>query len=236
MWKRRNSDSDEHEDDTPLHNRQPFGTGLKRKKVEFVRAQEPTSDELQPGPAARDGVQVADLYASIVISKPKGPITTTESTTRGQNGDLDEPNPSDVCAECGLAITTSIREHNASIAHQVNLNHSHPPSHLDRSRMGLRALSAQGWDPDARIGLGLDGEGMRFPIKVALKKDNLGVGAKLPEGSALEALKKVKQQLSSKEVKLKEVADRAKAEKMRGEMYGSVDLDRYLRKGGKEWE
>jgi hypothetical protein len=32
--------SDSEEDDIPLHHKKPFGAGLKRKKIEFVRAQD----------------------------------------------------------------------------------------------------------------------------------------------------------------------------------------------------
>ncbi len=248
------SDHDE-QDEIPLHHKRPFGAGLKRTKVEFVRAQDP-DDYISTIPSTRPTSSVVgDLYASIVLggssttkSKDKTgtapendgtePATDSEAAAGGQL-----PQSPAVCPVCALAITTTtVEAHEASLAHQVSLAHSHPPSALDRSRMGLRALAAQGWDPDARVGLGrAGGEGTRYPIRATPKANVLGVGATVPEKTAAqaqaeEAAKEARRQLTAKERKARAVGERRRAARFQEEIYGRQDLDRYLKGDGKEWE
>lgn len=227
--------SDDSDDDIPLHHKRPFGTGLKRKRVEFVRATDPDGT-ITAVEKARKAALVGDLYASIVLAKPletgaansattNQPSKPTEPTQLDEKSDAQPP----VCPVCALPITSSLAQHEASLAHQVSLQHSHPPSALDRSRMGLRALAAKGWDLDARQGLGRDGEGMRFPIKVVAKEDTLGIGATLPERRVE---KEKPRMLNPKEQKIQAEKDRIKGERLQAEIFGRVDVERYLRGNG----
>jgi hypothetical protein len=207
------------EDEIPLHRKRPFGSGLKRQRVEFVRAQDADVSSL-PG-TGPSGPEVADVYASIVMSKPKATIT-----------DPKEPQEtvtkvSKICAVCALTYTTSLEKHEATLAHQVSLSHSHPPSALDRSRMGLRTLATAGWDPDARVGLGREGDGMRFPIKVTAKEDTLGIGATPAE--PLPPKPEKPRALKARERKALEMKEKQKGEGLQREIFGSVDVERYLR-------
>lgn len=238
---RYSEDSDQEEqDDVPLHHKRAFGSGLKRKKVEFVRAQDP-DDYISTLPSTKPtNSLVGDLYASIVM----GNDSTPEAGKGEPKAEKDEPplvKAPEMCPVCELPITTTMEAHEASLAHQVSVEHSHPPSALDRSRMGLRALASQGWDPDARVGLGREGEGTRYPIKVAPKEDLLGIGATVPEkteeqkkaeAEAMEA----KRQLTAKERKARSAKERQKAAQLQAEIYGRQDFDRYLKGDGKEWE
>ena len=245
-------DQDISDDDVPLHRKQPFGAGLKRQKVEFVRAQDAdVSSATASAAVAREkaaAAAIGDLYASVVLqTKTKGQAEDSDSDGPASAPEL---SPKDdgalrptVCDICSLPITSSISEHNASLAHQVSIQHSHPPSHLDRSRMGLRTLASQGWDPDARTGLGREGLGMRFPIKVASKDDTLGIGAVIPpvEGKGEKAgkqgeegkekEKEKKKSLSAKEMKALRKQEKERAERLQNEIYGRVDVERYLRGG-----
>ena len=233
------------DEEVPLQHRRPFGSGLKRKRVEFVKAQ--GSDgipALDAGPKS-NGASIGEIYASIVWTQDVAPSTRTldaGSEIASDDGPdrhlhvgpaASGPNyPPVPCAVCSLPIVTSVEAHNASLAHQVSLAHSHPPSHLDRSRMGLRALSTQGWDPDARVGLGREGEGMRFPIKVTAKSDTLGIGAILPDKKPEIPKDTV---LSAGEVKRRAMEERKKGERLQRDIFGSVDTDKYLTRR-KEWE
>lgn len=237
------SASDEYEDefdDVPLHRKQAFGAGLKRKRVQFVRAQESdmTSAVVAENKAA--ATAVGDLYASIVLGAKKASSSDKGGTTPTGTGAAADEKPTaeghKVCDVCSLPIVSSLAAHNASLAHQVSIQHSHPPSHLDRSRMGLRTLNSQGWDPDARIGLGREGDGMRFPIKVAAKEDTLGIGAVLPTAASKRAEEKAakkeeKKSLSAREMKVLRKREKEKAERLQQEIYGRVDVERYLRGG-----
>ncbi|KAK0391473.1 hypothetical protein NLU13_0974 [Sarocladium strictum] len=207
------------EDDVPLHHRRPFGSGLKRQRVEFVRAQDPSTSTLPE--AIQKGPSSGDIYANIVLSGNK-----SKSTEPQEKGDAEKQKPKS-CPVCNLSYTTSLEKHEATLAHQVSLTHSHPPSALDRSRMGLRTLASAGWDPDARIGLGRDGEGMRFPIKVSAKEDNLGIGASAPE--PLPPKEEKPKALKARERKELEKTEKRKGEKLQQEIFGRVDVDRYLR-------
>lgn len=222
-------DDDYDEDDVPLHRKQAFGAGLKRKKVEFVKAT--TADDT----AAASSVQrdrasaVSDLYASIVMGSANSSDSQSNTPTPVEATPVEDKEPP-ICAVCSLPVTGPIALHNASLAHQVSLEHSHPPSALDRSRMGLKALTSQGWDPDARLGLGREGAGMRFPIKVANKEDTLGIGAVLPD--KVERTEKKAKPLSAKEAKAKADREKRRAEKLQRDIYGSVDVEKYLRGDG----
>ena len=227
---RDHTDEEDEEDDIPLHRKRAFGSGIKRKRVEFVRAQE--EDETAATASARrvQASAVGDLYASVVLSgsSSASPMPRKSATITP----TDEKEPL-MCPVCSLPITGTVAQHNVSLAHQVSLEHSHPPSALDRSRMGLRALEAHGWDPDARQGLGREGDGVRYPIKMAAKEDTLGIGAVIPE-KGKEAKPEEPKNLSAKEMKLQTKREKEKAERLQREIYGSVDVERYLRGDGGE--
>jgi hypothetical protein len=127
--------------------------------------------------------------------------------------------------------------HEASIAHQVCLEHSHPPSHLDRTRHGLRYLAAYGWDPDSRVGLGVAGRtGIREPIKQRAKNDTIGLGMAVDHknntATAKQKLRKQQQEqrqkLNAKQVRGAQLADRKKGDQLRELFYRSDDIQRYL--------
>ncbi|KAK2675752.1 hypothetical protein RAB80_007937 [Fusarium oxysporum f. sp. vasinfectum] len=105
---------------------------------------------------------------------------------------------------------------------------------LDRSRMGLKALKSQGWDPDARRGLGREGEGMRYPIKVVAKEDTLGIGATIPKEIQEKKKEEKPKPLNRKEAKQLAAKERQRHERLQGEIYGRVDVESYLRGKGED--
>ncbi|KAF4451802.1 hypothetical protein F53441_5277 [Fusarium austroafricanum] len=218
------SDESHGEEDIPLHYKRAFGAGLKRQRVEFVPAQDPDAGTTTTiTPAKSTDTSIGDLYASIVLK----PTEKKEGqTTRGE--------PEEICPDCKLPISSTSQPHEASFAHQVSLTHSHPPSALDRSRMGLRALKSQGWDPDARQGLGREGEGMRYPIKVVAKEDTLGVGATIPKDIQEKKKEEKLKPLNRREVKELRAKERQRHERLQGEIYGRVDVESYLRGNGND--
>ncbi|KAA8650415.1 hypothetical protein EYZ11_003374 [Aspergillus tanneri] len=127
------------------------------------------------------------------------------------------------------------RLHEASLAHQVCLTHSHPPSHLDRTRHGLRYLSAYGWDPDSRLGLGAPGrEGIREPLKGRLKVDTVGLGADIDreygDGRKLKQVARPAkiQKLDAKQVRKGHAEMRKRGDRLREMFYQNDDVQRYL--------
>lgn len=236
MRRLRNKSNDDHghdddHDDIPLHHKKPFGAGLKRKRVEFVRATE-TGNGIAASPQASPNSAVGDLYASIVLGdgdeRPKSASApaTRLGTPRAESSIMAAE--TSICAVCSLPITTSAKEHEASVAHQVKMPHAHPPSALDRSRMGLRALESLGWDPDARRGLGRQGEGVRFPIKAKAKDDTLGIGATVADRVIKQ--EEPPRKLTGKELKAAMARDKQRAERLQAEIYGRVDVESYIRR------
>jgi hypothetical protein len=122
------------------------------------------------------------------------------------------------------------RPHEASLAHQVCLTHSHPPSYLDRNRKGLAYLSAYGWDPDARKGLGAEGQGIQFPIKTKPKDDKLGIGVVLPKPGEIKKKEKP-QKLDAGKIRKLQERDRKKGERLAEMFYRNEDVERYLKRG-----
>ncbi|CAJ0549406.1 Ff.00g030190.m01.CDS01 [Fusarium sp. VM40] len=222
------SNESDSEEDIPLHHKRAFGSGLKRTRVEFVPARNPDAGIIaKTTPAKSTDTSIGDLYASIVL-KP-------ELEKQADGNSTEEPaEAKQICPDCKLPITSTSQPHEASLAHQVSLKHSHPPSALDRSRMGLRALQSQGWDPDAHQGLGKEGEGMRYPIKVKAKEDKLGVGATIPKGKQEEKKKKRPRQLFRHELKQVKVNERQQHERLQGQIFGRVDVESYLKGNGND--
>ncbi|KAJ5587540.1 uncharacterized protein N7459_003305 [Penicillium hispanicum] len=191
----------------PLEDQRVFGAGIRRKRVPFVRSSEHELNTTAPArpSSTPSGTSIADRYLSIVLPQtdtkattpgthpalePVPPRTTHSAPPLARA--ISPPAPSSLqsnihCGVCNLPLSSELpstatetfdaRPHEASLAHQVCLTHSHPPSHLDRNRAGLRYLSTYGWDPDSRLGLGAPGrEGIREPLKGRIKHDTAGLG------------------------------------------------------------
>lgn len=245
---------DEHDDDfddIPLQHKKPFGSGLRRNEIKFVPA---GAAEGSPSSSSANtkGQSVRDFYLGMVLEK------------KSQDDDHDKQETAvELCEVCNMPIQTAgpppppqednttgrdeaanaegsrprrNHHHEASIAHQVCLNHSHPPSALDRTRMGLSVLAAQGWDPDARTGLGAAGQGVNHPIKVKPKDDHLGIGVQKNSKNGRENKEKpvaaTNKLLDAKRVRKMAAEDRKKTDRLQQQIFGKIDLDKYLGSGG----
>lgn len=258
------SDHDDEDYFLPLEDQRVFGAGIRRKRVPFVRSSEhelSTTGPARPSSTPSSGTSVADAYLSIVLKSkktaPSSALTCEEAPfaphTHSAPPSPDAAVPSNPpttrhCDVCNLPLsepqssdsttsTSSNRPHEASLAHQVCLTHSHPPSHLDRSRAGLRYLSTYGWNPDSRLGLGAPGrEGIREPLKGRIKNDTAGLGVGLDaDGDRIRAPppppKKV-QKLNAKQVRKESVEAQRRADKMRNMFFQSDDVLKYLGETG----
>lgn len=274
---------DENDDtyEIALKDQRVFGAGLKRKRVHFVPSGSTaaTSDSTSASESTSH-VSAGDRYLAIVTSKSPfrspapSPVPETQQDTsillspqgitHATSSDKALEAPA-ICEICGLPITTPLsqpneapsesRPHAASLAHQVALPHSHPPSHLPRTSKGLSYLKAYGWDPDARLGLGAQGsEGRLYPIAAKEKRDTLGVGLTATKkvrdenhtkavdvlglrklegrggsgnGSDVASGKNV-QKLDAGKVRQKEELEKRKGIRLQQMFYGSEDLEKYL--------
>ena len=240
-------DDDEYE--IPLRDQRYFGAGLKRKRVRFVASTEQAQHIASLPASSKTPSSAADRYLAIVLGQsntaeratsapatadqPKAAApkrikeldTTGEDTVSGSLVPTAETSDlyCDICS-CRIAANTSKAAHERSIAHQISLQHSYPPSHLDRGRKGLAVLRDHGWDPDSRLGLGAKGEGILQPIKAVENPHRAGVGAKLVPLPEKE--KPVK--LDAGKVRLMEQEGKKKAEKLRNSFYMSDDVQKYL--------
>ncbi|KAK4690364.1 hypothetical protein P7C71_g6408, partial [Lecanoromycetidae sp. Uapishka_2] len=222
-------------DSTPFETQKVFGAGLKRKRIDFVPARVVSSSEAAQQTNASSSV--SERYLSIVLKNSASPkdsrttgagISDTPASPPRQQQTLKDA----VCEICKLplggqnnAASTSSKPHESSMAHQVCLTHSYPPSHLDRNRQGLKYLSSYGWDPDSRLGLGATGEGIRVPIKVKAKDDTVGLGIVL---KGVKATEKKSVSLDAKQTRKTEMEDRKKRERLQEMFYRSEDVERYL--------
>lgn len=229
------SSGDEGEYVIPLKDQSVFGAGVKRKKIDFV----PSKGDGQH-PASASTVQGAgDRYLSIVLNRLK-PTSSTEANNDQDLSNLPTTgNP--ICKICRLPIKNKVKEaeldsskpHETSLAHQLCLEHSHPPSHLDRTRQGLRYLSSYGWDPDARLGLGATGTGIRIPIKPKPKNDTMGLGLVVaPSSHKNKVAKPAVKKLDAKKTRNAEARAKREGEKLRNMFYEREDVERYLGSGG----
>lgn len=228
---------DDDDDSGPLMEHRAFGAGIKRKRrINFVPAAiTATAPATQHG---LPGVSAGERYLSIVLNEgafPKPPTAGSGESTPGKILAQKQPEGrKDVCEICKLPIVgsenaanaTSSRPHEATLAHQVCLEHSYPPSHLDRNRKGMKYLSSYGWDPDSRLGLGATGEGLRFPIKPKVKNDTVGLGVRLPNGKGV--LEEKPERLDAKQTRKREAEDTVKRKRLQEMFYQKDDVARYL--------
>lgn len=213
----------------PLQDQRVFGAGIKRKLVQFV----PSAGASTPDATTSVVPERAagSYYQSLVFPAVKE--TPDPSRTESSTPPPKESESSDLlCEICKLPLQTACttKPHEASLAHQACLAHSHPPSHLDRHHRGLQYLSSYGWDPDSRQGLGASGEGRRFPIKAQVKNDTTGVGFRLPKSnsSGLGGGKAKVEKLNAKQVRQRDDDRRKKAARLQQLFYQSEELNRYL--------
>lgn len=213
-----------------------FGAGIKRKRINFVPAASETTSIVKAPPAASGSA--GDRYLSIVLKKDSN-LQSSADKEEQADPSSEEPNCNPpICPICGQATTGSDADetcHESSIAHQICLEHSHVPSHLDRSHVGLKYLRDYGWDPDARTGLGARSEGIRIPIKAKEKNDSAGLGMaydaeehanRVKEPKKIKAAK-MPTRLNAKQVRRTEDEKSKRAERLRQDMYGQ-DLSQYL--------
>ncbi|RKU45781.1 hypothetical protein DL546_002544 [Coniochaeta pulveracea] len=232
MQPRNSEDDDDQLDDVPLHHKRPFGTGLNRKPIAFVPASEGGLNTTDPSTKARSSPNIGGFYLSLVL--PRESRNSTPASAESPQ----------VCEVCKLPLAVQTREqgqdgldspsavrhhHESSLAHQVCLSHSHPPSALDRSRMGLNYLESHGWDPDARAGLGAAEQGIQFPIKPKPKEDTLGLGLEVPKN--LPKKQEKPQKLDAGRVRKKAQEDRKRAERIQRQFYSNSDVEKYLGTG-----
>ncbi|KAL2166431.1 hypothetical protein VTG60DRAFT_2784 [Thermothelomyces hinnuleus] len=262
---RRNSSNGDEEDDydqIPLQHQRPFGTGLFRKPIAFVSASAGGQQlkSVDDTAAAKPRQDVADIYLSMVLpedatrSRSAPPTSRTNTSNNNNNNNNsstttttkttgDESSQPSTCPVCRLPLDTDPETHQQTLAHQVCLPHSQPPSALDRTRMGLAYLSAYGWDPDSRRGLGAEQQGIRYPVKAKVKDDNLGIGMRAPsppppgekqreeEEEKKKKKKKAQQLLDAKKVRKMALDDRKKAARIRQDLFGDGRLEKYLGPG-----
>ena len=230
-------DDDEYE--IPLRDQRYFGAGLKRKRVRFVPSTEQADTSLSL-PTTPKSSSAADAYLAIVLGQsntverassapvPEQPVAVPSKRTKESDAteeDVQDKKPvyCDLCHR-DIAVGVSMAVHEGSIAHQISLQHSHPPSHVDRSRKGLAVLQDHGWDPDSRLGLGAQGEGILQPIKAVDNPNKAGVGAKLVPAKVMERPVR----LDAGKVRKMEQEGKKKAERLRNSFYMSDDVQKYL--------
>ncbi|EKJ75514.1 hypothetical protein FPSE_04289 [Fusarium pseudograminearum CS3096] len=221
---RNTQDEFDEEFDIPLHRKRPFGAGIKRKQIEFVRARDP--DAGLSTATTSTATLVGDLYTTIVLK------SDTENKD-AKTSEEEAKEAAQICPDCGLDVSSTTQPHEAALAHQVSLRHTMPPSALDRSRMGVRTLTSQGWDMDAHEGLGREREGIRHPIKVKEKNNKLGIGAATPKTQEKKK-EHMPYPINKKELKRHRAKERQRHERLQHEIYGRVDVESYLRGDGSD--
>lgn len=197
-----------------------YGRGLWKNPINFVPS---ASDAPTPTANLTNGLTMAQKYLAIMFPN-------------GQPQPLAHAYPS--CGICGEPVKeTDQRTHYLSPAHQAALPRAHIPSAIDRTRMGLKYMSKHGYDVDARIGLGAEGQGMLFPLVPKEKRDKLGLGIDEKEHEKKRALggaskADVKEgRLDAGKVRKLEKVQKRKHDKLQRMFYANDDVEKYLGDG-----
>lgn len=198
-----------------------YGRGLWKNPINFVSA---ASDAPTPTINPTNGLTMAQKYLAIMFPN-------------GQPQPIAEAYP--LCGICGEPVKeTDQRTHYLSPAHQAALPRAPIPSAIDRTRMGLKYMSKHGYDVDARLGLGAEGQGMLFPLVPREKRDKLGLGIDKKEhekkrslGGASKADVKEGRLDAGKIRKLEKVQKR-RHDKLQRMFYANDDVEKYLGEAG----
>lgn len=195
----------------PLREPLYYGAGVKKQGIKFVPASAPSITTETAKPA-----NVGNRYLEIVLGKKatsdKKQVATTATST---------------CDICRLPVNSAMAvAHETSLAHQVCLEHIHPPSAIDRTRKGAAYLQDMGWDPDSRLGLGASGDGRLYPIQPKDKVDKAGIGISAASKSAVP--KKQKELLNPKELRKLEAEKKKRNQKLHDMFYTDERVARYL--------
>jgi hypothetical protein len=195
-----------------------FGAGIRKKGVKFVPASDPNA-ELTPTQPAKS---FSERYLSIVMD---------EADAKAELPHADTKDTAEIrCEVCKLPVDPSnVAAHESSLAHQLSLQHIHPPSAVDRHRKGVSYLQSYGWDPDSRTGLGAAGEGILHPIRPQEKKDKVGVGASRSRSSTPGKQVQAKpEKLSGKALRKLEQEKKRRDQRLHDMFYTDERVARYL--------
>ena len=202
----------------PFTSHTAYGRGLWKNPIAFV----PAAPESEAAPStAVDGQSIAQKYLAIMF--PNGQP-------------LPAPDTYPLCGICGEPVKESDhRIHFLSAVHQAALPRAPIPSAIDRTRMGLKYMQNQGWDVDARVGLGARGEGILFPLVPKEKRDKLGLGI---DKKAEERRKKVingragaqpgEIKLDAGKIQKLAKVEKKKHDKLQRMFYGNDEVEKYL--------
>lgn len=224
------ADSDEEYYTVPLKDQRYFGAGIKRQRVRFVPSS--TSESATPaGASTPSALSASERYLSIVFPEASSePPPSTESVSEEK-----EPKTCDVCK---TQYEGDEAAHCTSLVHQIAVPHSHPPSALDRKRKGLSILQSYGWNPDERLGLGAQREGILHPVKAKEKRDTVGLGVNLHDDEP--TLKKKRktaekpspvERLDAGKVRKLEMDNKKKHQSLQNMFYANDDVAKYLGHG-----
>jgi hypothetical protein len=191
-----------------------YGRGLWKNPIKFVSA---APDAPIKAPV---GNTMAEKYLAIMFPN-------------GQPQPKSEAYPA--CGICGESVKEQDqRMHFLSPAHQAALPRAPIPSAIDRSRMGLKYMSKHGFDVDARVGLGVSGQGMLFPLVPKEKRDKFGLGIDKKEHEKKRALggasiADVKEgRLDAGKIRKLATVERRKHDKLQKMFYGNDEVEKYL--------
>lgn len=201
----------------PFAEHTAFGRGLWKDPISFIPAAAEAPTVKAPNV---DGQTIAEKYLAIMFPN-------------GHSGPDPEAYP--LCGICGQpAKEVDPRIHYLSPAHQAALPRTPTPSGLDRTRMGLKYMEKYGYDLDARLGLGAEGEGMLYPLVPKEKRDKLGLGInkkdhekkKVLGGASAADVKAGK--LDAGKIKKLALVEKKKHEKLQRMFYGNDEVEKYL--------
>ncbi|CAD0019610.1 unnamed protein product [Aureobasidium pullulans] len=214
------SDSDEEYYTVALKDQRYFGAGIKRQR-----------SATPAGTSTPSALSASERYLSIVFPKASSePPPSTESVSEEK-----EPKTCDVCKS---QYEGDEAAHCTSLVHQIAVPHSHPPSALDRKRKGLSILQSYGWNPDERLGLGAQREGILHPVKAKEKRDTVGLGVNLHDDEP--TLKKKRktaekpspvERLDAGKVRKLEMLNKKKHQSLQNMFYANDDVAKYLGHG-----
>ena len=181
------------------------------KRPEIPFREETLLETVQEGERLKSnhGETIASFYRS--ITTPPVTVPTTPLANQEDNEEpllLEGPGPPILCPVCSLPLPSSLkarRAHDSSTAHLCRVVEPRPtslkPLNLDRSSIGYKVLTSQGWSENDRHGLGAENnKGRREPVKASrVKNDTVGLGIK--EGKVKEIAEETKRLRSGKEIR-----------------------------------
>lgn len=211
--------------------------GTRRPPVHFVNEASNVAANASTSSSSSSVPCAADKYTAIVFRNKYRNAAEAVAASMNSGSECTETLTCEVCGGTTPGDPEGREAHVMSLTHQFALPQGDHPSSFDRKSSAFKYMTAQGWDPDTRKGLGANCQGRPEPVQLRKRADRAGLGV---DGELVESVRGqeesnkdrmariIKNSMSRDDRLLIERTRYERNEKMRDLLYGDEEVHKYL--------